>query len=355
MTSSAAWSSLPHLTPEPPQPPQPPQREASSRGWRFPCGVRGTRTVPKETSFAQGGTDAGHEARAQLPRPPSLAAAPYQATSPPAQESVPAVGPRLAPDSAARGKRGTGGESKQPARCRGLSQGQVRPEAERMGSQLCARSGGGAGSRSNRAGGGGVLTCSFVCSSNRRSYSLVRPSDCFRMARASFSAFSSSVDNASSEREERSKIRIRGKGTFAGESRCSHPQSVPSQGAWETTLLKKAALRASKSGRGLADKAVASGKTWRIPASPCNGHASQQGVGSQGSCRPGTNAAEMPRSEEEAPLTEALLPHPARPLATGHNATPRRALHGTLWTWPLGLPGGDPACTEEPLSPTGWG
>lgn len=91
----------------------------------------------------------------------------YQATALLPKEGFQLLGPRLALAGAALEEiRGTGRDSSQLA-AKASPSGQIGLEAE-------------------------GLTCSFVCSSNRRSYSLVRPLDCFRMARASFSAFSSS-------------------------------------------------------------------------------------------------------------------------------------------------------------------
>lgn len=98
----------------------------------------------------------------------------YQATALLPKEGFWLLGPRLALAGAALKEiRGTGRDCSQLAAKASPSR-QVGPEAE-------------------------GLTCSFVCSSNRRSYSLVRPLDCFRMARASFSAFSSSGGRTNGE------------------------------------------------------------------------------------------------------------------------------------------------------------
>lgn len=70
--------------------------------------------------------------------------------TPPAPEGVPAVGPMLAPDSAAtKEKRGTGRESSQLA-AEASRRGHVGPEAKGVGGLLCTCAGCG-GLGSNRA------------------------------------------------------------------------------------------------------------------------------------------------------------------------------------------------------------
>ena len=95
--------------------------------------------------------------------------------SPPTQGGVPAIGVQTGAGWSSTRENQGNWERLQPACCQGLAKRtEIGLEAE-------------------------GLTCSFVCSSNRRSYSLVRPLDCFRMARASFSAFSSSGESTNGE------------------------------------------------------------------------------------------------------------------------------------------------------------
>lgn len=118
--------------------------------------------------------------------------------APPAQERVLAAGSRLAMlGRFFRLRSSSDGGRKEQDRSAPFSKG-----LQQEGSGLPRARDGGEGPLPNRAGQG-MLTCSFACSSSRRSYSLVRPSDCFRMARASFSAFSSSGDDSSEGRKMR--------------------------------------------------------------------------------------------------------------------------------------------------------